>query len=253
MNTLSYLGLNILASLLRFFPMRCPTGLVKIGKPDRQSPVFLTGNYRLTAARVKRALKGLDGWLLVADSHGINVWCAAGGGHLNNHSVISVIKTSGIMDRVDHRTLILPQLAAVGVEAKEIKGKTGWSVKWGPVYASDIPAFLEEGTKTQSMKKIRFPLKDRLEMALAWALPLSLMFGLPVFLIKKSLAGPLVVFIWIFALTLYGLLPVYGRWLKIQGGLRGFAAQYALPLFIWIIFIAGLVIFRRFESIVTLS
>jgi len=250
---LPYLGLNILSSLLRFFPMRCPTGLVKIGNPDRRSPVFLTGNYRLTVARVKRALKGLDGWLLVADSRGINVWCAAGGGHLNNHSVISVIKTSGIIDSVDHRILILPQLAAVGVEAKEIKRKTGWSVKWGPVYAGDIPAFLEGRTKTQAMKMVRFPLKDRLEMALAWALPLSMMLGLPVFLIKKSLAAPLLVLIWIFTLTLYGLLPLFGRWLKIRGDLRGFAAQYALPLILWIIFMAGLVIFDSFDRIFQIS
>lgn len=240
MNALSYFGLNILAALLRFFPMRCPTGLVKTGNPDRQSPVFLTGNYRLTAARVKQTLRGVDGWLLVADSRGINVWCAAAGGHLNNHSVISVIKTSGIGERVDHRTIILPQLAAVGVEAKEIKAKTGWSVKWGPVYAKNIPAFLERGIKTEAMKMVKFPWKDRLEMAVAWALPLSLLLCLPVFLIKKSLAAPLAAVIWIFSAAFYLLLPLYKRLLKVSGGLRAFALQYAFPLIIWIIFMAVL-------------
>ncbi|MFQ6117255.1 MAG: copper oxidase, partial [Candidatus Bipolaricaulia bacterium] len=124
MNLLKYIVANILETLLRGFPFPCRPGLVKIGNPDRDSPVFLTCNYHLTVERVKRALKGLDCYLLVANSRGINVWCAAAGGHFTNHDVISALKTSGIEELVDHRDVVLPQLAAPGIELKVIKQKT---------------------------------------------------------------------------------------------------------------------------------
>ena len=118
MSFLKYLWLNILMTLLRVLPFPCQTGLIKIGNPGRNSPVFLTDNFRLTVARVIRAIKGLDAYLLVANSRGINVWCAATGGMLTNHDVISVLKTSGIEEQVDHRQIILPQLAATGIEGQ---------------------------------------------------------------------------------------------------------------------------------------
>ncbi|MFQ6110334.1 MAG: copper oxidase, partial [Candidatus Aminicenantales bacterium] len=139
MNGLKFVAVNVFETLVRVFPLPCRSGLVKIGNPGRGSPVFLTCNYHLTVERVKRALKGMDCYLLVANSRGINVWCAATGGHFTNHDVISVLKTSGIEDLVDHRRVILPQLAASGIEAGVIQKRIGWKVIWGPVYAKDIP------------------------------------------------------------------------------------------------------------------
>jgi hypothetical protein len=65
---LKYIAVNIVEALLRGFPLPCKTGLIKIGSPDRNSPVFLTCNYHLTVERVKRALKKMDCYLLVANS-----------------------------------------------------------------------------------------------------------------------------------------------------------------------------------------
>jgi len=132
---------NIAETLLRVLPLASKTGLIKIGNPDRNSPVFLTCNYHLTVQRVKRALRGIDAYLLVGNSRGINVWCGAAGGHFTNHDVISVVKTSGIEELVAHRNVILPQLAATGVEAKIMQKKTGWRVIWGPVYAKTFLHF----------------------------------------------------------------------------------------------------------------
>ena len=39
--------------LLGLLPHRAPTGLLRIGKPDRDSPVLVTGNYTLTVRRVR--------------------------------------------------------------------------------------------------------------------------------------------------------------------------------------------------------
>ena len=93
----------MLAFFFRLFPIRARTGLRIFGIPDEQSPVFVTTNYVLTVKRVSNYLKNLDCYLLVASSNGINVWCAAESGDFNTQSVISVIKTSGISERVRHR------------------------------------------------------------------------------------------------------------------------------------------------------
>ena len=83
-------------------------GLYRVGRPGRKAPVLVTGNYDLTVRRLLKGIRGLDAYLLVADSRGINVWCAAGGGHFTAEKVIAAVKSSGIGELVDHRRLILP-------------------------------------------------------------------------------------------------------------------------------------------------
>ncbi|MGE0712159.1 MAG: HgcAB-like fusion protein [Planctomycetota bacterium] len=155
-------------TLFRLFPRRAPTGLVRIGQPGRGSPVLLTGNYTVTVRRLRAALQGHDAWLLVANSKGVNVWCAAGGGLLTHHDVISVLRTSGIEDEVDAREVVLPQLAATGVDRSKIEA-TGWTVRWGPARLEDLPAFLVRGGRVRKGERaMRFPLWERLEMSLIW-------------------------------------------------------------------------------------
>lgn len=204
---------SVLQTMFRFFPFSTETGLREIGEPGPDAPVFVTCNFDLTVRRVIRALRGLDCYLLVAPSKGINVWCAAGGGMLNAHSVTSVIKTSRIAERVAHRTLILPQLSAPGIDVFRVEEETGWHCEFGPVYARDIPAYLEANhQKPDAMRLVRFPLSDRLEMAVMWATPMSLVVAIPVAILNlKALPGVLAL-IWGFALFLfvfYGLVERY--------------------------------------------
>jgi NAD-dependent dihydropyrimidine dehydrogenase PreA subunit len=150
----------------RLFP--CPTeiGLRRIGNPNRQSPVMVTCNFFLTVRRLLRKLKAVDTWLLIVDSKGVNVWCAAGANDLNTHSVVAVVKTSGIADLVDHRILILPPLSAPGIKAAEVKKQTGWSVRWGPTRLDDIPAYLRNGQRrSEKMKRVSYNWKERLDTA----------------------------------------------------------------------------------------
>jgi NAD-dependent dihydropyrimidine dehydrogenase PreA subunit len=158
--------------LFRLFP--CPTkvGLRRIGNPDPDSPVLVTCNFDLTVRRLKHILDGLDLWLLVSDSKGVNVWCAAGAEEFNTHSVVSMVKISRIEDKVNHRTLILPPLGAPGIKAAEVKRQTGWKVIWGPVYAEDIPRFLADNfTKNESMERVKYGLKQRLDTAVGSLFP----------------------------------------------------------------------------------
>src|SRR5215475_2199098 len=133
---------ELFETCFRLFPVPAHTGVRVIGTPDRSSPVFLTGNYDLTVRRVLRALRGLNAYLVVANSRGINVWCAASGGHLGTHQVVTALKLAQLENRVVHREVIVPQLAATGAEGKEVRRRTGWMVRFGPADAYDIPAYL---------------------------------------------------------------------------------------------------------------
>jgi NAD-dependent dihydropyrimidine dehydrogenase PreA subunit len=158
----------------RLLPHATRPGLRRVGNPGPDDPVLLTGNYTTTVRRLQRVLAGRDAWLLVANSKGINVWCAATGGHLTDHDVIAVIRSSGVGDEVRHRRLILPQLAATGIEPRRIERTTGWTCRWGPARLEDLPAFLDRGARVARHERfMRFPVWERLEMAAMWAVPLA--------------------------------------------------------------------------------
>ena len=199
--------LDVAQTLLRSLPWPVKPGLIAVGHPGRDAPVLLTCNYDLTVRRVLRALRGLDVYLLVAPSKGINVWCAAAGGYFTSHQVISILRTSGIGDLVDHRRLTLPQLSATGVERKLVAERTGWRAVFGPVYASDIPAYLANGKKTEAMRQVRFTLRDRMEMAAVWASPVSLIGAAILAINWRPLLLPFVALTWMLALGLYVFFP----------------------------------------------
>ena len=208
----TYAWISVVQTCLRMLPFPCRTGVIEIGRPGRDAPVLLTGNFRLTVERVRRALDGIDAYLLVANSRGVNVWCAATGGLLTNHDVVSVLKTSGIDERVDHRQVILPQLAATGIEGRYVHRKTDWHVVWGPVEASDIPDFLRAGLETTAeMRSVTFGWRRRIEMAVAWAFPISLLGVLLVLPFWREAVVPLVGLVWSASLVLFLGFPLYQR------------------------------------------
>jgi len=159
----------------RWFPSPVEPGLRQIGAPDKNAPVFITCNFHLTVRRVEKALTGIDAWLLVVPSNGINVWCAACGGELTTQSVSGAVKISRIANKVSHRRLVLPQFSAPGINIRQLKQETGFNSAFGPAYAKDIRKFLKmNGEKTSDMCLAKYPLSFRLEMllsmnALIWA------------------------------------------------------------------------------------
>jgi NAD-dependent dihydropyrimidine dehydrogenase PreA subunit len=248
-NLFSYIVVNIVETLLRVVPFPGKTGLIEIGNPGRNSPVFLTCNYHLTVERVKRALKGIDCYLLVANSRGHNVWCGSTGGHFTNHNIVSVLKTSEIEELVDHRNVILPQLAATGIESRVIKKKTGWKVIWGPVYAKDIPSFIEDKfNKTPEMREVRFPLIQRIEMAAMWAFPFSIIASIIIIPFWREMLLPLDALIWSLSVLVFVSFPLYSKWInpKKRGmNLSKYTVIFDLnriPLLLWVIFLSCLVI-----------
>lgn len=141
-------------------------GLYQLGEPGKDSPVMVTANYKLTFDILRRDLEGINCWVLVLDTRGINVWCAAGKGTMGTGELLKRIEISGLVKYVSHRKLILPQLSAPGIAAHEIKKKSGFSVIYGPVRSADIPAFLEQNKKcSEEMRTVHFSTYDRLILA----------------------------------------------------------------------------------------
>jgi NAD-dependent dihydropyrimidine dehydrogenase PreA subunit len=224
---------DVLQTAFRMVPWPTEPGLRAIGSPGRQSPVLLTANYDLTVRRLTRALRGLDAWLLVAPAHGINVWCAAAGGHLTSHQVVTALKTSGIDERVDHRDLVVPQLAATGVEGLDVYRRSHWRVRFGPVRVDDIPAYLASGgEKTDAMRRVSFGLRERLEMAAAWACPTAIIVAVAALFLRPAWTLPLVALCGALAVAVFTVLdrlPGAGRfWLTGAGALASLACVAAV-------------------------
>jgi hypothetical protein len=138
-------------------------GLYCIGEPDDNSPVMVTANYKLSFDTLRKDLKTIDTWVLVLDTRGINVWCAAGKGTFSTRELIRVIKLTDIDKVVKHRKLILPQLSATGVSGKNVKKESGFSVIWGPVRTKDIKIFLKDGMTADKKKRmVTFSIIERL-------------------------------------------------------------------------------------------
>jgi ubiquinone/menaquinone biosynthesis C-methylase UbiE len=263
--TLRTLLLDLWLLFFRIIPPypKVRTGLYAVGHPDANSPVLVTGNFDLTVRRLVQAIDGkVNVWVLVADSAGINVWCAAGGGYFTAEKVIAAVKSSHLHEVVKHHALILPQLCANGVDGWRIRKETGWGVHWGPVRAADIPDYLAgKRKKTDPMRWVKFPLKDRLEMVTVTLGFYALMILVPVFILWRNLFFPI-------AISLFGLTYFYAvvhPWLPGRDGLyksiplTGIALAglfiYAvlwgpLPaqqIFHWVVGLTGLSVFTAAE------
>jgi acetyl-CoA decarbonylase/synthase complex subunit gamma len=168
-------------------------GLYALGSPDNQAPVLVTANYKMSFDRLREALPGRDAWILVLDTKGINVWCAAGKGTFGTAELVGRIQTSGLGRVVAHRTLILPQLAGPGVAAHKVKKPAGFKVIYGPIRAKDLPSFIDEGFKaTPKMRRKTFSMLERavlIPVELVDALKAALI-AIPCFFFLGGLGGP---------------------------------------------------------------
>jgi hypothetical protein len=138
-------------------------GLYALGEPDDKSPVLVTANYKLTFDTLRSALPGRDAWILVLDTKGVNVWCAAGKGTFSTAEIVRQVESTDLAGVVSHKRLIVPQLGAPGVAAHEVKRLCGFRVTYGPIRAEDVPAFIDHGFKASpEMRSKTFPLWERI-------------------------------------------------------------------------------------------
>ncbi len=182
---------------------RVAPGLYAVGQPTPQSPVLVTANYKLSFDSLRRELSGQDAWILVLDTNGVNVWCAAGKKTFGTTELARRVELTGLARVVSHRVLVVPQLGAPGVAGHEVRRLCGFRVVFGPVRAADVPRFLQDGMKaTPEMRRVRFGALDRVLVGLvefanerrtmamlAAALLVVAGIGLDVFSLTRALRG----------------------------------------------------------------
>jgi hypothetical protein len=190
-------------------------GLYALGQPDPEAPVLVTANYKMSFDRLRETLSGRNAWILVLNTEGVNVWCAAGKGTFGTAELVQRIAASRLAEVVSHRRLILPQLAGPGVSAHQVRKLSGFKVTYGPIRASDLPAFLDSGLKASpEMRRKTFTLRER-----AALIPVELVGAL------KSAAPVLVV---LFFLSGLGVGPGYWSKAWSAGGFSGIALLIAI-------------------------
>jgi len=168
-------------------------GLYALGNPDRESPVLVSANYKMSFDELRSALPGRDLWILALDTKGINVWCAAGKGTFGTEELVGRIESSGLNQVVSHRSLILPQLGAPGVAAHTVKKRSGFGVRFGPINARDLPAYMDAGFEATSEMRLKtFALRERavlIPVELVETIKPSLIIA-PVLFLLGGIGGP---------------------------------------------------------------
>ena len=171
-----------------------PPGLYALGHPTPDDPVVVTANYKMSYDLVRNAMAGRNAWLLVLETFGINVWCAAGKGTFGTEELVRQIGLTGLAKVVKHRRLLLPILGAPGVAAHEVARRTGFTVAYAALRARDLPKYLEDGmVTTPAMRELTFTLWERLVLVpveLVQAAKSAALIALCLFLLGTILGGP---------------------------------------------------------------
>ena len=136
----------------RIYPAVDP-GLYQVGEPGRMAPIFVTCNYRMTKIPVEQDLQGanLNCWLLVSDTEGIGIESAVAGGQFNAGSIAESVKEFKTFEKVDHRILILPGMAAR--LSGSLEDEADAYVIVGPRDSSGISKFIETQWKPEECMK----------------------------------------------------------------------------------------------------
>lgn len=224
-----------------------PAGLYAIGNPMPDDAVLVTANYKMSYDIVRRTLAGRNVWLLVLETYGINVWCAAGKGTFGTGEIVRRVSESSLAQVVNHRRLTLPILGAPGVAAHQVARRCGFSVSYATIRASDLPEYLDNGMVTTSvMRQLTFTLYERLvliPLELVLALKYVVVIGAVSLLLSMLLGSPVVattVFCAYLGAVLSGIVvgPLLLPWLP---G-RSFAVKGSVTGLLWstiLFFLAG--------------
>ncbi|AGK61988.1 acetyl-CoA decarbonylase/synthase gamma subunit [Archaeoglobus sulfaticallidus PM70-1] len=124
-------------------PVQVDPGLREINNPTPDSPVFITTNFALTYYTVESDLTsaGISCYLLVLNTEGLGVEVSVAGGQFTAGKVKELMEETKIAEKVNHKYLVIPGLAARLQGA--IEDETGWTVKVGPMDSGRIKGWLE--------------------------------------------------------------------------------------------------------------
>ena len=128
-------------------------GIFEIGEPGDMAPIFVTSNYRMTKIPVEQDLQGanLNCYLLVVDTEGIGIESAVAGGQFSASGIAEAVNEFKPFDKVKHRILVIPGMAARLSGALEDEANA--FVVVGPRDSSGIPRFMETQWKPEEFMK----------------------------------------------------------------------------------------------------
>jgi len=196
---------DIVQTLFRFVRFPCKTGVFTIGNPTPDAPVLVTCNFDYTVRHLKKYLidKNIDCYLLVVNTNGTNVWCAAVEGIFPTENVLSYLKIYDVQKLINHNRLVLPQLAVAGIKRKVLE-EHGWQGIFGPVYFKYLDEFLKNNLQkpTKAMKLLEYGYWERFKMGVSHGMFCTLVCGIPIVVFAFQWWWIGIVLVWYFALTM---------------------------------------------------
>lgn len=130
---------------------------------DVNSSMLVTCNYHMTVFLLWRILKRRNVRILVIDTKGINVWCSSGKGQFSSREIIKQLARYETKDLTesDKLEIILPKLSLSGVRLSELK-KVKIIPIIGPIYAQNLPKYLDHKITDCDDDHYKFNLRNRL-------------------------------------------------------------------------------------------
>ena len=218
---------------------------------DAERPLLVTSNYALTVFLVVRRLKGQSVRLLVVDTDGINVWCAAGKGVFSNKAIMEQVNRydRDILGSGKWLKLIVPKFGFSGVDLRSLRDERIRPII-GPLYAKDLASYLADTPlRDRETERVHFGIQSRLftwlpglVQTMSYSLALILVFLFVGVTLGRATPWGLVT-ITVVVATIY---PLFFPWLP---G-RGFAAK---GLSLAVVFSLFLVVFQATDVITTAS
>jgi ubiquinone/menaquinone biosynthesis C-methylase UbiE len=158
------LGSALHAAAWLDLPIAVTPGVYRLGRPGPASPVLLTGNFLASVEAVRKGMASEDAYLVVEDTNGWNVWCAADAGIFDGEKAAALLELHGLADLVAHRRIVIPRLG--GRVRSRLAALSGWEVLVGPIEARDLPRFLDAGP-SPAMRSLRrlYRLPERVRVA----------------------------------------------------------------------------------------
>jgi acetyl-CoA decarbonylase/synthase, CODH/ACS complex subunit gamma len=122
-------------------PIAVEAKIYEIGNVTPDSPVYVCTNFALTYFAVEGEVSGskIPAYILPVDTDGTSVLTAWASGKFSADSITAFLESSGIKDKVNHTTCVIPGYTAV--LSGKLKEKSAWNVMVGPQEAAGIPAF----------------------------------------------------------------------------------------------------------------
>lgn len=122
-------------------PIQVEPTLHAVGDVNENSPVYVTTNFSLTYYSVEGEVEAskIPSYILPIETDGTSVLTAYAAGKYEPEKIADALLASGVVDKVNHRNVIIP--GYVAVISGKLQEKSGWKVIVGPRESSGIVAF----------------------------------------------------------------------------------------------------------------